>query len=54
MNNFLKKYLLFCICIGYVGARSPITRIAVGKKANYEENQTKPWKIREIVITLQS
>ncbi len=36
------------------GARGPITRIVIGKKANYEENQAKPWKIREIVVTLQT
>lgn len=28
--------------------------ILSAKKANYEENQAKPWKIREIVVTLQT
>ena len=28
--------------------------IVIGKKANYEENQAKTWKIREIVVTLQT
>ena len=40
--------------IGYAGARGSIPRIIISKKANYEENQAKPWKIREIVVTLQT
>ncbi len=40
--------------VGYAGARGSITRNVIGKKANYEENQAKPWKFREIVVTLQT
>ena len=40
--------------IGYAGTGGSITRNVIGKKANYEENQAKPWKIREIVVTLQT
>ncbi len=31
-----------------------LPRIIIDKKTNYEENQAKPWKIREIVVTLQT
>ena len=39
---------------GYAGAGGSIPRIIISKKANYEENQAKPWKFREIVVTLQT
>ena len=40
--------------IGYAGAGGSIPRNVIGKKANYEENQAKSWKIREIIVTLQT